>query len=59
MSLGPLCVTSRNIYKGPMGKDKRGGGKIECGRREVGGAGEGNGGKMGPTVIEQQYKNFF
>ena len=32
------------------------GGKIECGRWEVGvsRAGESNGGKMGTTVIEQQ-----
>ena len=40
-----------------MDKDNRGWGRIECGRQEVGRAGERNGGgEMGITVIEQ---NFF
>ena len=43
------------MYKGPMDKDKAGGGGgIECGRWGVGRAGESNGGEMGTTVIEQQ-----
>ena len=50
-------VKSRNMYKGPMDKDTRGGGKIECGKWGVDRAGESNGGKMGTTVIEQQLKN--
>ena len=45
-------VKSRNIYKGPMDKDKGGRGLNVGG--EVGRAGESNGGKMGTTVTEQQ-----
>ena len=46
-------VKSRNMYKGPMGKDNGGGG-IECGRWGMARAGENNGGNMGTTVIEER-----
>ena len=45
---------SRNMYKGPMDKDNRDGGRIESGRWGLGRAGESNGWKMGTTIIEQQ-----
>ena len=42
------------MYKGPMDKDN-GAGRTECGKWGMGRAGESNGGKMGTTVIEQQW----
>ena len=50
-------VKSRNVSIGPMGKHNEGG-RIECGRRGVGKAGESNGGEMGTTVVEQQLQFF-
>ena len=47
-------VKSRNMYKGPMGKDIGSRGRIECGRWGVSRVGESNGGEMGTTVTEQQ-----
>ena len=41
------------MCKGPMDKDKGGGRGT---RRMMGRAGESNGGKVGTTVIEQQFK---
>ena len=46
-------VKSRNVYKGPMNKNNRGG-RTECGRWGVSRAEESNGGKMGKNVIQQQ-----
>ena len=46
-------VKSRNMYKGPIEKDNRAGGRIACGRWGLGRAGESKGG-MGTTVTEQQ-----
>ena len=43
-------VKSRNMYEGPMDKDN-GGERIECGRGDVGRAGES---KKGDNLIEQQ-----
>ena len=40
-------VKSKNMYKGPIDKDNGAGGRIECGGRGVGRAGENNGGKWG------------
>ena len=42
------------MYKGPTGKEN--GGKIECGRWEMGREGENNGGKMGTTVTDNNKK---
>ena len=39
-------IKSKNMYKGPMGKDMYGG-WIECGRWKMGRAGEINEGKWG------------
>ena len=47
-------LLSKNMYKGHMVMDNRVGIDWGCGR--VGGAGESNGGKIGITVIEQQFK---
>ena len=54
MGEGRGKVKSRNLYKGPMDKDNRMGGRIECGRWGCVGQGRVMVGGMGTAVIEQQ-----